>query len=164
MIQIPDKLQLDEFDRRILRLLQRDAAIPIARLAEAVGLSATPCWRRIQKLEQAGVIRGRVALLDRQRMNVGITVFIAIRTNQHNAAWLERFRNSVSDIPEILDIYRMSGEIDYLLRAVVPSIQAYDALYQRLIDRVDLSDVNSMFAMEEMKSTTEIPVDYTRNA
>ncbi|WP_241665519.1 Lrp/AsnC family transcriptional regulator [Teichococcus oryzae] len=151
---------LDEFDRRILAALQRDATLPIAKLAEEAGLSPTPCWRRVQKLEQAGIIRKRVALLDRQKLDVGITVFIAVRTSQHNAAWLERFRRAVSDIPEILDIYRMSGEIDYLLRAVVPDIQTYDALYQRLIERIELNDVTSMFAMEEMKSTTEIPLNY----
>jgi Lrp/AsnC family transcriptional regulator len=153
-------MELDEFDRRILAALQADAAIPVARLAEQVGLSATPCWRRVQKLEQAGFIRKRVALLDREKLNVGVTVFIAIRTSQHNAAWLERLRSALADIPEVLDFYRMSGEIDYLIRAVVPNIQTYDAVYQRLISRIDLTDVTSMFAMEEIKSTTEIPLAY----
>jgi Lrp/AsnC family transcriptional regulator len=153
-------MTIDEFDRRILAALQSDASMPIAKLAEAAGLSPTPCWRRVQKLEQAGIIRKRVALLDRKKLNAGVTVFIAIRTSQHNAAWFERLRSALADIPEVMDFYRMSGEIDYLIRAVVPDIQTYDAVYQRLISRIDLTDVTSMFAMEEIKSTTEIPLDY----
>ncbi|EHL99442.1 putative glutamate uptake regulatory protein [Acetobacteraceae bacterium AT-5844] len=155
-------MTLDEFDRRILAALQVDASLPITKLAELAGLSPTPCWRRVQKLEQAGIIRKRVALLDRAKLNVGVTVFIAIRTSQHNAAWFERLRTALADIPEVMDFYRMSGEIDYLIRAVVPDIQTYDAVYQRLISRIDLSDVTSMFAMEEIKSTTEIPLGYAR--
>jgi Lrp/AsnC family transcriptional regulator len=153
-------LRLDDFDRRILQRLQEDATIPVAALAEQVGLSPTPCWRRIQKLEQAGIIRRRVALLDRRKLNLGVTVFIAIRTNQHSLDWLDRLRRAVADLPEVLDFHRMSGEIDYLIRAVVPSIQAYDELYQRLIARIELADVTSMFAMEEIKSTTAVPLDY----
>ncbi|MFC0407359.1 Lrp/AsnC family transcriptional regulator [Roseomonas elaeocarpi] len=153
-------MAIDEFDRRILAVLQRDATLPVARVAELAGMSATPCWRRIQKLEQSGVIRKRVALLDRAKLNVGVTVFIAIRTSQHNAEWLERFRRVIADIPEIVDFHRMSGEIDYLLRAVVPDIAAYDGVYKRLIAGIDLTDVTSMFAMEELKSTTEVPLGY----
>ena len=153
-------MAIDEFDRRILAILQRDATLPVARVAELAGMSPTPCWRRIQKLEQAGVIRKRVALLDRAKLNVGVTVFIAIRTSQHNAEWLERFRRVIADIPEIVDFHRMSGEIDYLLRAVVPDIAAYDGVYKRLIAGIDLNDVTSMFAMEELKSTTEVPLGY----
>ncbi|MDJ1159343.1 Lrp/AsnC family transcriptional regulator [Chelatococcus sp. SYSU_G07232] len=151
---------MDTFDRRILAALQGDATLSIAELAERAGLSPTPCWRRIQRLEEAGVIRRRVAILDRDKLNVGVTVFIAVRTSQHTAAWLDRFHAAVADIPEIVDVHRLSGEIDYLLRAVVPDIRAYDALYKRLIARIELTDVTSMFAMEEIKSTTEIPLDY----
>ncbi len=153
-------ISLDEFDLKILRLMQRDATLPVAEVAAKVGLSTTPCWRRIQKLEEAGIIRRRVALLDRAALNAGVTVFVAVRTNQHNAQWLAKFAKAVTDIPEIVDCYRMSGEIDYLLRLVLPDIAAYDAIYKRLIAKVDLSDVTSMFAMEEIKSTTELPLSF----
>ncbi len=151
---------MDRFDREILRCLQRDAAMPVARIAEQVGLSPTPCWRRIQKLEEAGVIRRRVALLDAQRLNVGVTAFVSIRTSEHTSAWVEGFARAVADIPEIVEIHRMSGDIDYLLRIQVPDIAAYDAVYQTLIRKVRLSDVSSSFAMEQIKSTTELPLDY----
>lgn len=150
--------KLDAIDLRILREVQADAAPALADLAEKVGISPTPCWRRLQKLEQQGVIRKKVALLDRRQLNVRITVFIAIRTSQHNVEWLEAFSHAVRDIPEIVDVYRMSGEIDYLLRAYVPDIESYDAVYKKLISRVALTDVTSMFAMEELKSTTEVPL------
>lgn len=153
---------LDAIDLRLLKLLQQDAELPLADLAERVGLSPTPCWRRIQKLEKAGIIRRRVALLDRKLLNAGVTVFIAVRTAKHSAEWLGEFAEAVRDIPEIVDFYRMSGEIDYLLKALVPDIAAYDALYKKLISRIELSDVTSMFAMEELKSTTEIPLDFAR--
>ncbi|MEP9347704.1 Lrp/AsnC family transcriptional regulator [Xanthobacter sp. KR7-225] len=153
-------LNLDVIDLRLLKLLQGDAELPLADLAEKVGLSPTPCWRRIQKLEKAGVIRRRVALLDRKLLNAGVTVFIAVRTARHSAEWLDQFADAVRDIPEIVDFYRMSGEIDYLLKALVPDIAAYDALYKKLISKIELSDVTSMFAMEELKSTTEIPLDF----
>ena len=152
------KPKLDAIDLRILREVQADAALALADIADKVGISATPCWRRIQRLELQGVIRKRVALLDRRQLNVGITVFIAIRTSQHNADWLEAFSHAVRDIPEIVDVYRMSGEIDYLLRAYVPDIESYDGVYKKLISKVALTDVTSMFAMEELKSTTEVPL------
>lgn len=151
---------MDTTDRKILTILQEDARVSVAEIAEQVGLSSTPCWRRIQKLENEGVIRARVVLLDPDAMNVGVTVFIAIRTNRHTAEWLNRFQEAVTDIPEIVEFYRMSGEIDYLLRAVVPHIGAYDTVYKRLIERVELSDVTSMFAMETIKYTTTLPVTY----
>jgi Lrp/AsnC family transcriptional regulator len=150
--------KLDAVDLRILREVQSDAALALADIADRVGVSATPCWRRIQRLEQQGVIRKRVALLDRKQLNLGITVFIAIRTSQHTEEWLEAFSQAVRDIPEIVDVYRMSGEIDYLLRAYVPDIESYDGVYKKLISKVALTDVTSMFAMEELKSTTEVPL------
>jgi Lrp/AsnC family transcriptional regulator len=156
---MPDN-HLDAFDRRILALLQRDASLPIAAIAEQVGLSSSPCWRRIQRLEAGGYITRRVALLDPVRMKVGVTVFVSIRTNQHNADWLEAFARAVTDIPEVVEVYRMSGDVDYLLRIVVPDIAAYDRVYKRLIAAADLYDVSSSFAMEVLKSTTELPVDY----
>lgn len=154
------KTALDAFDRRILALLQQDASLPIAEIAERVGLSPSPCWRRIQKLEEEGYIRGRVALLDPAKLNVGVTVFVSIRTSQHNPKWLESFAKAVVGIPEVMDVYRMSGEVDYLLRLVVPDIAAYDRVYKKLIAAVDLYDVSSGFAMEVLKSTTALPVDY----
>ncbi|WP_337995497.1 Lrp/AsnC family transcriptional regulator [Oleispirillum naphthae] len=151
---------MDALDKKILSLLQQNATLPVAEIGERIGLSSTPCWRRIQKLEADGVIRRRVALLDPAKMNVGVTVFIAVRTNHHSREWLQKFQVAVQDIPEIVEFYRMSGDIDYLLRAVVPDIAAYDSVYKRLIERIELSDVTSMFAMETIKSTTELPVSY----
>ncbi|TCR67234.1 Lrp/AsnC family transcriptional regulator [Bosea sp. BK604] len=152
--------KLDDFDLRILALLQQDASLPLAQLSEAVGLSPTPCWRRVQKLENEGYIKRRVALLDREKLKAGVTIFIAVKTSRHSMEWLERFHAAVHDLPEIVDFYRMSGEIDYLLKAFVSDISAYDALYKKLISRIDLSDVTSMFAMEELKSTTAIPLGF----
>jgi Lrp/AsnC family transcriptional regulator len=151
---------MDDIDRRILACLQEDSTLPVEEIAKRAGLSASPCWRRIQKLEAAGVIAKRVALLDPDRMNVGVTVFVAVRTNQHNAEWAERFCRGVARVPEVVEFYRMSGEIDYLLRVVVPDIAAYDGVYKRLIKIADLFDVSSSFAMERIKYTTALPVDY----
>jgi len=151
---------MDNIDRRILAYLQEDASLSVADLAERVGLSSTPCWRRVQLLERDGYIVRRVALLDPDRMNVGVTVFVRIKTSQHNPDWLQRFADRVSRIPEIVEIYRMSGDIDYLLKVVVPDIAAYDSVYKRLIAAADYSDVSSAFAMERIKDTTVLPVDY----
>jgi Lrp/AsnC family transcriptional regulator len=152
--------KLDKQDRIILDLLQKDATTPVAEIAEAIHLSTTPTWRRIQQLEEKGVIRGRVALIDAAKVNVGVTVFVGIRTNQHNQEWLDQFARAVKDIPEIVEVYRMSGETDYLLRVVVPSIAGYDAVYRKLIAEVALFDVSSSFAMEQLKFTTALPLDY----
>ncbi len=149
---------MNVFDRKILDLLQRDAALSVAEIAERVGLSATPCWRRIRNLEKTGVIRRRVALLDRERLGLGVTVYVAVRTREHSAAWLDTFADAVRALPEVLELHRMSGDIDYLLKVVVADIAAYDAFYKRLIERVPLSDVSSSFAMEEIKSTTALPL------
>lgn len=151
---------LDTKDRHILEILQANAETPVAEIADRVGLSTTPCWRRIQRLEKAGVIRRRVALLDPAALNVPVSVFVAIRTNQHSATWLARFRKALEGIPEIVEAYRMSGEIDYLLRVVVPDIAGYDRVYKRLIERVELADVTSSFSMEEIKHTTALPLDH----
>ncbi len=151
---------MDDTDRQILALLQEDTNIPVAQVASRVGLSSTPCWRRIQKLEEAGVIRKRVALLDGDKLNVGVTVFVALRTNEHNLDWLDRFAVAVIAFPEVVEVYRMSGDIDYLLRVVVPNIGAYDGFYKRLIEKIPLADVSSTFAMEEIKFTTALPLEY----
>jgi len=151
---------MDEFDRKILTCLQADATLPVAEVAERVGLSTSPCWRRIQKLEEQGVIERRVALLDAQKLNVGVTVFVSVRTNQHSMEWAEKFCRAVAEIPEVVEFYRMSGAVDYLLRVVVPDIAAYDAVYKRLIRVADLYDVSSAFAMGRLKYTTALPVTY----
>lgn len=149
---------MDRTDRRILALLQEDATLPVAELARRVQLSQTPCWKRLQKLKAAGVIRKQVALCDPVKLGLGTTVFVAVRTNQHNDAWLRKFDAAVKTLPEIVDVYRMSGEVDYLLRVVVADIAGYDAVYRRLIKAVELSDVSSSFAMETIKSTTALPI------
>lgn len=154
------KKKLDAIDRQILAMLQRDAETPLADVAQAVNLSSTPCWRRIQRLREHGFITRHVALVDPRKINLGVTVFVAVRTNQHSQTWFEGFRDTVRDIPEIVEFYRMSGDVDYLLRVVVPDIAAYDAVYKRLIRSVELSDVSSSFAMEELKFTTALPLDY----
>jgi Lrp/AsnC family transcriptional regulator len=154
------KFILDSFDKKILDCLQDDADLPLAEVAKRVGLSTTPCWRRINRLQEEGVVRSRVALLDRKAVNAHVTVFVAVRTAQHNAQWLTRFAKAVATFPEVMDCYRMSGEIDYLIRLALPDIEAYDAFYKRLIAKIELSDVTSMFAMEEIKSTTRLPLNY----
>lgn len=151
---------LDKFDRAILAALQEDATLPVAELAQRIGLTATPCWRRIQRLESQGLIRKRVALLDPVRLNVGVTVFVSVRTSQHNVDWLQSFHRLVSSIPEVMEFYRMAGQTDYLLRVVVPDIAAYDRVYKSLIDGAELGDVSSSFAMEQIKYTTALPLDY----
>jgi Lrp/AsnC family transcriptional regulator len=154
------KEKLDSIDRRILELLQADADMQVHELAAQVGLSQTPCWRRIQRLRAAGVITRNVALVDARKVNVGVTVFVSIRTSTHTQAWFERFKATVDVIPEVVEFYRMSGDVDYLLRVVVPDIQAYDQVYKRLIAGTQLFDVSSSFAMEEIKFTTALPLSY----
>ncbi|MBZ9653308.1 MAG: Lrp/AsnC family transcriptional regulator [Phyllobacterium sp.] len=151
---------MDRLDRKILRLLQEDATLAVADVAKKVGLSTTPCWRRIQKLEEDGVIQRRVAILDPVRVNTRVTVFVSIRTGSHSNEWLKRFSEVVQEFPEVVEFYRMSGDVDYLLRVVVPDIAAYDAVYKRLITKIDIRDVSSAFAMEQIKYTTELPLDY----
>ena len=153
---------LDPMDIKILGILQRDCTLPVADIGKEVGLSTTPCWRRIQKLEEAGVIKRRVAILDAEKINVGVTVFVSIKTDEHSLAWLERFHAAVVDLSEVVDFYRMSGEVDYLLRVVVPDIAAYDVFYKKLISRVEISKVSSAFAMEQIKNTTELPLAFAR--
>jgi Lrp/AsnC family transcriptional regulator len=153
--------RLDDFDRAILRELQRDSSRSVEELAALVHLSRNACWRRVKLLEEAGVIRARVALVDAGKLNAGLTVLIRIRTSQHSAAWAQRFREAIAALPEIVGAYRTSGEIDYMLRARVPDVAAYDRLYQRLIARVDMVDVAASFVMEEIKETTEVPLGYS---
>ncbi|GGX40443.1 Lrp/AsnC family transcriptional regulator [Saccharospirillum salsuginis] len=149
---------LDAIDRAILRLLQHDATLSVQAVAEQVNLTTSPCWRRIQALEDQGYIRRRVALLSRQPLELGVDVFVFIKTNQHNDRWLNDFTEAVLAMPEVMEAYRMSGDVDYLLRVVVRDIDAYDRFYKQLVSRVKLADVSSSFAMEQLKYTTELPV------
>ncbi|MBT8409760.1 MAG: Lrp/AsnC family transcriptional regulator [Alphaproteobacteria bacterium] len=148
----------DTYDTRILRALQHDASQPVEALADRIGLSRNATWRRIKRLEETGVLKARVALVDPEKVGLGLVVFISIRTNRHDADWSGAFARAVSRFPEILGVYRTSGALDYLIRARVADVAAYDALYQRLIAAVDLSDVTASFVMEEIKETTELPV------
>ena len=149
---------LDAIDRRILRELQKDATIAIADLAQLVGLSQTPCWKRIKRLTDAGIITKRVALLDRGKLDLGLAVFVSVRTNRHDQEWLDAFAGAAAAMPEVIEFYRLSGDTDYLLKVLVRDIAAYDAFYKKLIASVPLSDVSSAFAMEQIKSTTALPV------
>lgn len=151
---------MDKIDRKLLSLLQDDADRPLNELADAVHLTATPCWKRLQRLQSQGVIRKKVVLCDPEKLNLGLTAFVAVRTQQHNEQWLRKFATAVQSIPEIVEAYRMSGDIDYMLRIVVTGIAGYDAVYKKLIRAVELSDVTSSFAMERLKYSTALPVDF----
>ena len=151
---------MDRIDKEILALLQENADLPLAEIAGRVNLSSTPCWRRIQRLEEQGVIKRKVALLDPEKLNVGVTVFVLLRTSRHNQEWFEKLRAIISAIPEVVDFYRMSGTIDYLLRVAVPDIAAYDAVYKKLTSDIEIFEVSSSFAMEEIKHTTALPLSY----
>lgn len=155
---------MDPIDRKILSVLQADASVSIGDIAAQVGLSQTPCWKRIQKMEAAGVIKGRVALLNGKKLNLGLTVFVQLRTKQHDDVWLSKFSKAVSEMPEVVEVYRMAGDIDYLLRVVVSDTEAYDRFYKTLIKKVPLHDVSSSFAMEEIKYTTALPIESARAA
>ena len=149
---------LDEIDRRILRALQRDASVSVDALAETVHLSRNACWRRVKNLETEGVITGRVALISPEAVDLGLSVFVLVRTNRHDQEWLKLFDGAVRDLPEIIGAHRMSGDLDYILRVRVGSVGAYDAFYKRLISRVPLSDISASFVMDHIKDTTELPV------
>lgn len=152
------QIKLDSIDRKILRMLQRDSTVPLAKLAELVGMSQTPCWKRVKKLEKAGVIQSRVALVDRALVGLGVTVFASIKTREHDEDWLTSFAATITNIPEVTEFYRMSGEIDYLIKIICEDIDDYDRIYRKIIRDTKLSDVSSSFAMEQIKYTTEIPL------
>jgi Lrp/AsnC family transcriptional regulator len=149
---------MDAIDHRILSVLQEDASLSVAEIGSRVGLSSTPCWKRIQRLESEGVIVRRVALIDPAKIGLGITVFVSIETGDHSQAWLARFADTVGAMPEVMEFYRMAGDVDYMLRVVVPDIAGYDAFYKKLIGTVPLKNVTSRFAMEKIKSTTALPI------
>ena len=149
---------MDVIDRKVLAVLQKDASLSVAEIGNRVGLSSTPCWKRIQRLEADGVIQRRVAIVDQDRLGLGVTVFVSVETGDHSEEWLKRFADVVSGLPEVMEFYRMAGDVDYMLRVVVPDIPGYDAFYKRLIATVPLKNVTSRFAMEKIKSTTELPI------
>jgi Lrp/AsnC family transcriptional regulator len=149
---------MDSIDRKILAVVQEDASLSVAEIGQRVGLSSTPCWKRLQKLEAEGVITGRVALIDPDKIGLGITVFVSIETGDHSQDWLARFAELVSAMPEVMEFYRMAGDVDYMLRVVVRDMQSYDTFYKKLIAAVPLKNVTSRFAMERVKSTTALPI------
>ncbi|NWG23019.1 MAG: Lrp/AsnC family transcriptional regulator [Pseudorhodoplanes sp.] len=149
---------MDAIDRKILAVLQEDASLSVAEIGQRVGLSSTPCWKRIQRLEADGVIMRRVALVDQDKIGLGISVYVSVETGDHSQEWLARFAQSVRAMPEVMEFYRMAGDVDYMLRVVVPDMQSYDAFYKRLISSVPLKNVTSRFAMEKIKSTTVLPI------
>lgn len=151
--------EIDTIDRRILAELQRDGSLSVDQLSERVGLSRNACWRRMKRLEDDRVIAGRVALVDAEKVGLGLSVFILVRTSRHDPDWLKMFRDAVTSLPEITGVYRMSGDLDYILRARVADVKAYDRLYQRLISRVPLTDVSASFVMEEIRDTTVLPME-----
>lgn len=150
---------MDQIDIKILSLLQKDATRPVAEIAEQVNLSVTPCWRRIQKLKEDGVIERTAVLVDPKAVGLGLTVFVAIKTNQHNAKWTQNLMGAVMALPNVVEFHRMAGDLDYLLKVVVEDMPAYDRFYRRLIEAVDLLDVSASFSMEVIKSTTELPLE-----
>ncbi len=151
---------MDKLDKKLLEQLQRNASLTAAELADRIGLSKAPCWRRIKRLEEQGVIKQTVALLDARALNLGTTVFVTLKTGNHSEAWFEKFVKAVRDIPEVTEIHRMSGDVDYLMRIVVPDIDAYDVVYKRLIAAVEFQDVSASFALETIKYTTALPLSY----
>jgi len=153
---------MDKLDKKILELLQKDGGLTAAELADRIGLSKAPCWRRIKRLEEEGVIKQTVALLDARSLNLGTTVFVTLKTGNHSEAWFEKFVKAVRDIPEVTEIHRMSGDVDYLMRIVVPDIDAYDQVYKRLIAAVEFQDVSASFALETIKYTTALPLNYVK--
>jgi Lrp/AsnC family transcriptional regulator len=151
--------KLDKIDRQILGLLQADAGLPIQQVAERVGLSVNPCWRRIRQMEQSGVIQKRVALVNPEKVGLGLTVYVRVKTNQHSAAWAKKLNEVIAAMPEILECHRIGGDVDYLLKVVVEDMAGYDRTYRELIDRLpSLADVSALFSMERLKSVTGLPI------
>lgn len=153
---------MDAIDRKILAVVQQDSSLSVAEIGQRVGLSSTPCWKRLQRLEADGVIMRRVALIDPDKLGLGITVFVSIETGDHSQDWLKRFADVVGAMPEVMEFYRMAGDVDYMLRVVVPDIAGYDSFYKKLIATVPLKNVTSRFSMERIKSTTALPISEAR--
>lgn len=151
-------MEIDDYDKRLLREIQSDSDRTVQELADLIGLSATPTARRLKRLAEAGVIRKNVALLDPENLGLQATLFIAVRTSRHDAEWLERFAEGVRRMPEVVEFYRLSGDIDYLIKLCLPDVKAYDEVYKKLIAIAPLSDVSASFAMEAIKNTTKLPI------
>jgi Lrp/AsnC family transcriptional regulator len=149
---------MDAVDRKILAVVQQDASLSVAEIGQRVGLSSTPCWKRLQKLEAEGVIMRRVAIIDPDKVGLGITVFVSVETGDHSQDWLKHFAEVVDAMPEVMEFYRMAGDVDYVLRVVVQDMSSYDTFYKKLIATVPLKNVTSRFAMERIKSTTALPI------
>jgi Lrp/AsnC family transcriptional regulator, cysteine-sensing transcriptional activator len=149
---------MDAIDRKILGVVQENASLPVAEIGQRVGLSSTPCWKRLQRLESDGVITARVALVDPDKIGLGVTVFVSVETDDHSEEWLKHFAEVVGAMPEVMDFYRMAGDVDYMLRVVAADIAGYDAFYKKLIGTVPLKNVTSRFAMERIKQTTALPI------
>jgi Lrp/AsnC family transcriptional regulator len=149
---------MDNTDLKILAILQEDASLSVAEVASRVNLSQTPAWRRIQRLEEQGVIERRVAILNPEAIGLGLSVFVEIETGDHSAEWIRRFASAIADMPEVMEVYRMAGDVDYLLRIAIGEMAAYDRFYKKLIELVPLKNVTSRFAMERVKSTTAYPL------
>ena len=154
---------MDAIDRKILTVVQQDASLSVADIGQKVGLSSTPCWKRLQRLEADGVIMRRVALIDPEKIGLGITVFVSVETGDHSQEWLAKFAEVVNAMPEVMEFYRMAGDVDYVLRVVVHDMQSYDTFYKKLIATVPLKNVTSRFAMERIKSTTALPIAEYKN-
>ena len=151
---------MDRKDKAILNALQKDATMTVNELAEAIGLSKSACWRRIQNLEESGIIGARVTLLNQQALGLKLTVYASVRTHEHSKAWFDKFHAVTTDMPNVMEVHRMSGDIDYLIRAVAPDMNSYDEMYKELISKINLYDVSSSFSMETIKYTTALPLDY----
>ena len=149
---------MDEMDRRILRILQEDCSLPVSDVARQVGLSNSPCWKRINRMQNDGIIRRQTAVLDAGRLGFGLTVFVSIKTGEHSSEWLEAFSNDITAMPEVMEVHRMAGEVDYMLKVVVRDMESFDEFYKRLIGISALSDVTSRFSMEKLKETTTLPI------
>src|SRR5512141_1609778 len=162
LLDIPSKerrnAEMDAVDRKILAVVQEDASLSVAEVGQRVGLSSTPCWKRLQRLEADGVILRRVALVNPDKIGLGITVFVSVETNDHSQEWLTKFAEVVGAMPEVMEFYRMAGDVDYMLRVVVADMAGYDTFYKKLIGTVPLKNVTSRFAMERIKSTTALPI------
>ena len=151
---------MDRKDKAILAALQKDATLTVGELADAIGLSKSACWRRIQNLEESGIIGARVTLLNQEALGLKLTVYASVRTHEHSKNWFDRFHAMTAEMPNVMEVHRMSGDVDYLIRAVVPDMQSYDEMYKEMIARINLYDVSSSFSMETIKYTTALPLDH----
>ncbi len=149
---------MDEIDLRILKLLQQDCNLPASEIAETVGLSTSPCWKRIAKLRETGIIKQQLSILDAAKLGFGLTAYVSIKTGEHSGAWLNEFSKTVTDMPEVMEFHRMAGDVDYMLKVIVADIDSFDKFYKRLIGSSAINEVTSRFSMEKIKETTELPL------